>query len=111
MACPQSLLPPLLKKYQGLSADSISDENLVLSYKGIGLLKKYLSDARLPYDTYEALSVSSRKLQSEHYKNMRNVLRNSGGRCMGNLFWQLNDTAPVMSWSVLDMEGNPKWAE
>jgi beta-mannosidase len=105
--------PPanIIEKYQGLNVDSVSLDNLVLSYKGIGLLEKYLSDASVPFDTYEALSASSRKLQSEHYKIMRDVLRDSDGRCMGNLFWQLNDTSPVMSWSVLDMEGTPKWAE
>jgi beta-mannosidase len=28
--------------------------------------------------------------------------------CMGTLFWQLNEVAPVMSWSVLNWDGSPK---
>ena len=83
----------------------------MLSYKGIGLVQKYLIQANLPFDSHEALSNSTRKLQAGHYKKMRSVLRDEDGKCMGNLFWQLNDAAPVMSWSVLDMDGNPKWED
>jgi beta-mannosidase len=99
----------IIQKYWGVNRDSIAAEKLVLSYKGISLVEKYLSQANLPFDSYEALSNSTRKLQAEHYRTMRDILRDTDGKCMGNLFWQLNDAAPVMSWSVLDIEGNPKW--
>jgi beta-mannosidase len=101
----------IIEKYWGVNSDSMSAEKLVLSYKGIGLVQKYLIQANLPFDSYEALSSSTRKLQAGHYRKMRSVLRDEDGKCMGNLFWQLNDAAPVMSWSVLDMDGNPKWED
>ena len=101
----------IIEKYWGVNSDSISTEKLVLSYKGIGLVEKYLRQANLPFDSYEALSNSTRKLQAGHYRKMRSVLRDEDGKCMGNLFWQLNDAAPVMSWSVLDIDGNPKWED
>ena len=51
---------------------------------------------------------SSQEVQQWHYRKMKAILKPADGRCMGNLWWQLNDCSPVMSWSLLDMEGNPK---
>lgn len=39
----------------------------------------------------------------EHWRSLR-------GRCMGTLFWQLNDCWPTHSWSVIDSAGTPKLA-
>jgi beta-galactosidase/beta-glucuronidase len=39
---------------------------------------------------------------------MKSLLNNPSRRCMGDLWWQLNDVSPVMSWSLLDMEGVEK---
>jgi beta-mannosidase len=39
----------------------------------------------------------------EHWRSLR-------GRCMGTLFWQLNDCWPTHSWSVIDSAGMPKLA-
>jgi beta-mannosidase len=37
----------------------------------------------------------------EHFRSLR-------GACMGTIWWQLNDTWPVISWSVVDAAGRPK---
>jgi len=39
----------------------------------------------------------------EHWRSLR-------GRCMGTLFWQLNDCWPTHSWAVIDSAGVPKLA-
>ena len=39
----------------------------------------------------------------EHWRSLR-------GRCMGTLFWQLNDCWPTHSWSIIDSAGHPKLA-
>jgi beta-mannosidase len=37
----------------------------------------------------------------EHFRSLR-------GTCMGTIWWQLNDSWPVISWSVVDAGGRPK---
>ena len=34
--------------------------------------------------------------------------RSLGGRCMGTLYWQINDCWPVTSWAAVDGDGRPK---
>jgi beta-mannosidase len=101
----------VLEKYLGRPKADIQPSELVLSYKGIGLLQQYLMTENLRYQSLNDIIQSSQYLQAKHYKRMNQVLRNSKGKCMGTLFWQLNDVSPVMSWSVLDMDGNLKYQQ
>lgn len=42
------------------------------------------------------------KVETEHYRRQRNVLKDSGeGRTMGALYWQLNDIWQAPSWSSI----------
>jgi len=103
-------LPPLriLEKYLGLSAAEIQQESLVLSYKGLATLQRYIRSKGYPSASLEETILSSQEVQMWHYRRMKGLLNDANGRCMGNLWWQLNDVSPVMSWSLLDMDGNVK---
>ena len=102
--------PPaeLIERHLGAALSDSLLQSLVLSYKGIGTLKQYIRSKQFPMNTAGELLRSSQEVQQWHYRKMKAILRPSDGRCMGNLWWQLNDCSPVMSWSLLDMEGNPK---
>jgi beta-mannosidase len=103
-------LPPLkiLEKCLGLQPAEIQQESLVLSYKGLSTLKRYIQSKGYPSASLEETITSSQEIQKWHYIKMKQLLKSSNGRCMGNLWWQLNDVSPVMSWSLLDIEGNVK---
>jgi beta-mannosidase len=49
----------------------------------------------------QVLQAEGLKLGTEHYRRIR-------PRCMGALYWQINDCWPVASWSSIDYYGNWK---
>jgi beta-mannosidase len=98
----------LMERQLGLALSDSLLESLVLSYKGIETLKRYIRSRQFPMNNLEELVRSSQEVQQWHYRKMKAILHPPDRRCMGNLWWQLNDVSPVMSWSLLDMEGNPK---
>lgn len=56
----------------------------------------------------DALSYASQLVQAEGMKCAVEHMRRHRGRCMGSIYWQLNDCWPVASWSGIDSFGRWK---
>ena len=67
----------------------------------IGMLYKYPKNL-------EALVYVSQLIQAEGIKYGVEHWRRNRGRCMGSIYWQLNDCWPVASWSSIDSYGRWK---
>ena len=75
---------------------------------GNGKILYYLSYLfRYPHST-EILAYASGVLQAEAIRYGVEHWRANRGRCMGSLYWQLNDCWPVISWSSIDYFGRWK---
>ncbi len=73
-----------------------------------GKILTYLSQTYLYPTNFETLVYASQLLQAESIKYGVEHLRRNRGRCMGTLYWQLNDIWPVASWSSIDGKGRYK---
>jgi beta-mannosidase len=62
---------------------------------------------RLPKDL-DSLIYASQLVQAEGMRYAVEHMRRHRGRCMGSIYWQLNDCWPVASWSSLDSFGRWK---
>jgi beta-mannosidase len=62
---------------------------------------------RLPKDL-DSLIYTSQLVQGEGMRYAVEHMRRHRGRCMGSIYWQLNDCWPVASWSSLDSFGRWK---
>ena len=69
---------------------------------------RYLSDTFLYPTNFDTLLYASQLLQAEAIRYGVEHLRRNRGRCMGTLYWQLNDIWPVASWSSIDYYGRLK---
>lgn len=68
----------------------------------------YLAETfRYPKD-FSSLVYVSQLLQAEAMRYGVEHWRRHRGRCMGALYWQLNDCWPTLSWASLDYEGRWK---
>lgn len=68
----------------------------------------YISETyRYPKD-FESLLIVSQLIQAEGIKYGVEHWRRNRGRCMGTIYWQLNDCWPVASWSSIDYFGRWK---
>ncbi|MCM1525327.1 MAG: glycoside hydrolase family 2 protein [Ruminococcus sp.] len=54
-----------------------------------------------PYD-FEGLIYASQLVQADAVRMCAEHMRRNRGVCMGSLYWQLNDSNPVISWSSID---------
>lgn len=57
---------------------------------------------------FERLLYCSQLIQAEYIRFCVEHMRRSRGRCMGALYWQVNDSNPVISWSGIDYFGRWK---
>ena len=69
---------------------------------------RYLADTFLYPTEFDTLLYASQLLQAEAIRYGVEHLRRNRGRCMGTLYWQLNDIWPVASWSSIDYYGRLK---
>ncbi|HEX3020779.1 MAG TPA: glycoside hydrolase family 2 protein [Lachnospiraceae bacterium] len=73
-----------------------------------GKMLYYLSENfRYPKD-FESLLYVTQILQGLAIKSGVEHFRRNRGRCMGSLYWQINDNWPVASWSSIDYYGRWK---
>jgi beta-mannosidase len=68
----------------------------------------YLADTFLYPSNFGDLLYASQLLQAESIKYGVEHFRRNRGRCMGTLYWQLNDIWPVASWASIDYYGRWK---
>ncbi len=73
-----------------------------------GKILNYLSQMYLyPYE-FETLLYASQLLQADAIRYGVEHWRRNRGRCMGAVYWQLNDCWPVASWASIDYFGRWK---
>ena len=73
-----------------------------------GKIMNYISKSFLYPTSFDTLIYTSQLLQAEAMRIAVEHLRSNRGRCMGSLYWQLNDIWPVASWSSIDYYGRYK---
>jgi len=73
-----------------------------------GKILGYLAQTFLYPNDFETLLYASQLLQAEAIKYGVEHWRRNRGRCMGTVYWQLNDCWPVASWASIDYFGRWK---
>ncbi|WP_070042965.1 beta-mannosidase [Robinsoniella peoriensis] len=73
-----------------------------------GKIMGYLQQTyKYPYD-FSSMIYASQLLQADGIRYGVEHFRRNRGRCMGAVYWQLNDCWPVTSWSSIDYYGRWK---
>jgi beta-mannosidase len=73
-----------------------------------GKIITYLAQNYLYPRDFGTLVYASQLLQAEAIRSGTEHLRRNRGRCMGAIYWQMNDCWPVISWSSIDYFGRWK---
>lgn len=68
----------------------------------------YLSQTYLYPSNFDMILYASQLLQGDAIRYGVEHFRRNRGRCMGTIYWQLNDCWPVASWSSVDYYGRWK---
>ena len=73
-----------------------------------GKIMNYMEQTFLYPNSLDTLIYASQLLQAEAIRYGVEHFRRNRGRCMGTVYWQLNDCWPVASWSSIDYCGRWK---
>lgn len=73
-----------------------------------GKILNYMQQTYLYPNDFDTLLYASQMLQAEAIKYGVEHFRRFRGRCMGAIYWQLNDCWPVASWASIDYFGRWK---
>ena len=73
-----------------------------------GKIMNYLYQTYLYPTSFDAFVYASQLLQADAIRYGVEHFRRSRGRCMGAIYWQLNDCWPVISWASIDYCGRWK---
>ena len=73
-----------------------------------GKIMKYISQMYLYPKDFPSLVYTSMILQADAIRYGVEHWRRNRGRCMGAIYWQLNDNWPVISWASVDYHGRWK---
>ena len=73
-----------------------------------GKIMNYMEQTFLYPNNLDALIYASQLLQAEAIRYGVEHFRRNRGRCMGAVYWQLNDCWPVASWASIDYYGRWK---
>ncbi len=75
---------------------------------GNGKLMFYMAQYyKYPTD-FETVIYATQLMQARAIRTAVEHFRRNRGRCMGSIYWQLNDCWPVASWASIDYAGRPK---
>ena len=73
-----------------------------------GKIMNYMEQTFLYPNSLDLLVYASQLLQAEAIRYGVEHFRRNRGRCMGTVYWQLNDCWPVASWASIDYYGRWK---
>lgn len=77
-------------------------------YGANGKIMNYMQQTYLYPSGFELAIYASQLLQADAIRYGVEHFRRNRGRCMGAIYWQLNDCWPVVSWSSIDYCGRLK---
>jgi len=69
---------------------------------GNGKIMNYMQQTYKYPSSFELVLYASQMLQADAIRYGVEHFRRNRGRCMGAIYWQLNDCWPVVSWSSID---------